>query len=191
MTGAVHQSSMASAEADVRISWGGLGNPSTLLPSQPALEVLTVMREVGREVPSEFRATMKNWGRQQGGVTTIIALLFSFYYYTTNCGFMGLNSRLFFQRFTWHLNLICKLLPELQQAFFVRTLKKLKGAKNQENGNSRKKIKLKKRYPFSGIFLGQIEKKQQSENLYDLPQMYWNLNVSWRKMANFLKNSSS
>ena len=36
--------------------------------------------------------------------------------------------------------------------FFVRTRKKLKGAKTQENGNSRKKLKLKEKIPFSGIF---------------------------------------
>ena len=36
--------------------------------------------------------------------------------------------------------------------FFVRTQKKLKGAKTQENGNSRKKLKLKEKIPFSGIF---------------------------------------
>ena len=36
--------------------------------------------------------------------------------------------------------------------FFVRPRKKLKGAKTQENGNSRKKLKLKEKIPFSGIF---------------------------------------
>ena len=44
---------------------------------------------------------------------------------------------------------ICKYM--LDKLFFVRTRKKLKRAKTQENGNSRKKLKLKKKYPFSGI----------------------------------------
>ena len=45
---------------------------------------------------------------------------------------------------------ICKYM--LDKLFFVRTRKKLKRAKTQENGNSRKKLKLKEKIPVSGIF---------------------------------------
>jgi len=41
----------------------------------------------------------------------------------------------------------------------VRTRKKVKDAKTQENGNSRKKLKLKEKYPFSGIFYYKAIKK--------------------------------
>ena len=44
------------------------------------------------------------------------------------------------------------VLYSLDQAFFCAHPKKLKGAKTQENGNSRKKLKLKEKIPFSGIF---------------------------------------
>jgi len=49
----------------------------------------------------------------------------------------------------------------------VRPRKKIKGAKTQETGKSRKKLKIKEKIPFSGIFLGQKEKKQ-SDNLHEL-----------------------
>ena len=59
--------------------------------------------------------------------------------------------------------------------FFVRTRKKVKGAKTQEikNSNSLKK------YQFSGIFTVQKE-KTHLKNLHDLSQMYLNFSVSGR-----------
>ena len=43
--------------------------------------------------------------------------------------------------------------------FFVRTQKKLKGAKTQENGNSRKKTQTQEKISIFRHFLGQKEKK--------------------------------